>query len=83
MTYANHYCNVPATSEGIDLLNSHLLAGNQAAILTYYGATKLTKRNIGYVSLAKEGRGFWLGYNRKKEYLFTGYLKLVEPGYEL
>jgi hypothetical protein len=80
IAYENHYYTVPPTVEGIEQFRNHLLAGNQAIIATYGSATKLTKRNVDYVNLAADGKGFWAGY-KKRSYVYAGYLKLVEPGY--
>ena len=80
MTFTNHFYLVPPTSEGIEQFRNHLSAGNQALIATYGSATKLTRRNIDYVKLADK-KGFWIGYKKRKDYLYAGYLRLVEPGY--
>ena len=81
MIYENHFYVVPPTDEGMELFRNHLLAGNQALIATYGRATKLTKRNVDYVNLAADKKGFRIGYKRHKDYLPAGYLRLVEPGY--
>ena len=80
MNFVNHYYTVPPTAEGMEEFKNHLLAGNQALIATYGRATKLTRRNVDYVTLADK-KGFWIGYKKRKDYLYAGYLKLVEPGY--
>jgi hypothetical protein len=79
----NHLYTVLPTKEGIEQLRKHLAAGNQAVITTYGRCMCLTKKHIDYVSLSGNEKAFLIGYGRKKQCLLPGYLKLVEPGYEI
>jgi hypothetical protein len=76
-----HLYNVPPSKDGIEQYRKHLEDGNQAIIVTYGKCLLLTRRNIDYVDLADGG--FLIGYGKKKQFLFSGYLKLVEAGYSI
>jgi hypothetical protein len=64
---------VKPSQAGIDAMNKVLENGGTACIRTVVRITMLSKEHIGYVTLAKDGRSFLAGYNRK-ETILPGYL---------
>jgi hypothetical protein len=64
---------VEPSQAGIDAMNKVLENGGTACIRTVLRITMLSKKHIGYVTLARDGQSFLAGYGRK-ETVLPGYL---------
>jgi hypothetical protein len=65
-----------ASPNQIDVIKSHLAAGNQIAIVTYGRVMKLTKNHVDYIRA--DGDGYRLGWAGKKSvFVFAHSVRFV------
>jgi len=68
-------------AENIAEVHAHLNAGNEVAIVTYTRTQVLTKKNVGYIRQAADGKGYRLGWpGRSSVYAMPESVRLVPAG---